>query len=209
MNPRKAVLDKLTKSMQVKCPPPFNAVDMSAPIFKEDDGLLAVQFAEKTIAMGSVFYYCENESRFYQEIIQLAHTEKWENIHCCENNIRESFLDLNFRKIRPGRNLESADASITLCDALVADRGGMVFSKFLNAPPSFYFEPSVHIVLAYTSQIVTDMSEAVLAIDNKYGTQNSSGLITICGPSQSKAVEGETKHGIYGPKAVHVFLIED
>ena len=67
---------------------------------------------------------------------------------------------------------------------------------------------SVHIVFAYTSQMVADIKDALKGIKTKY-PQLPSMFTFISGPSRTADIEKTLVLGAHGPKDMYVFLIDD
>jgi L-lactate dehydrogenase complex protein LldG len=68
--------------------------------------------------------------------------------------------------------------------------------------------PEVHIVLAYTSQLVTDLKDGFALIKEKYGVNIPSMITNITGPSRTADIEKTLVLGAHGPKELFVFLLE-
>jgi L-lactate dehydrogenase complex protein LldG len=66
----------------------------------------------------------------------------------------------------------------------------------------------VHICVAYTSQLVYDIKDALLKAREKY-SGNLPSLITFAtGPSRTADIEKTLVVGVHGPKEVYVFLVD-
>jgi L-lactate dehydrogenase complex protein LldG len=66
----------------------------------------------------------------------------------------------------------------------------------------------VHICVAYTSQLVYDVKDALLKAREKY-SGNLPSLITFAtGPSRTADIEKTLVVGVHGPKEVYVFLVD-
>ncbi len=68
--------------------------------------------------------------------------------------------------------------------------------------------PGVHIVLAYTSQLVPDLKDGFALIKKKYGTEIPSMISNVTGPSRTADIEKTLVLGAHGPKELFVFLLE-
>ncbi|HMW27640.1 MAG TPA: LUD domain-containing protein, partial [Ferruginibacter sp.] len=66
----------------------------------------------------------------------------------------------------------------------------------------------VHICIAYSSQVLFDLKEALSFLKQKY-SGNIPSLITFAsGPSRTADIEKTLVTGVHGPKEVYCFLIE-
>ena len=106
------------------------------------------------------------------------------------------------------RDFEQAEAGFTLCEALIARNGSILISNGNAAGRRLSIFPPVHIVLAYTSQLVMDLKDGFKLLKNKYGNQMPSMITAITGPSRTADIEKTLVLGAHGPKEVFVFLLD-
>jgi L-lactate dehydrogenase complex protein LldG len=67
----------------------------------------------------------------------------------------------------------------------------------------------VHIVIAFTSQIVKDIDEGLILIKKKYKSGFPSMISLITGPSRTADIEKTLVYGAHGPKELILFLVDD
>ena len=84
----------------------------------------------------------------------------------------------------------------------------MVSSKQQCGRRMFVYPP-VHIVLAYTSQLVPDLKQALIGIKQKYSDKIPSMISVITGPSRTADIEKTLVLGAHGPREIYVFLVDD
>jgi L-lactate dehydrogenase complex protein LldG len=107
------------------------------------------------------------------------------------------------------KNLHDCDASITTCEALVARTGTIVMSAAQQSGRTVSVYAPVHICIAYTSQLMYDVKDAINTIKEKY-KDNLPSLITFAtGPSRTADIEKTLVVGVHGPKEVFCFLVDD
>ncbi len=94
-------------------------------------------------------------------------------------------------------------AGITNADYLVARSGSIILSAATAGGRRLSVLPPVHIVLAYTSQLVPSL-DAVLG-----GLPDSSYITIITGPSRTSDIEKKLVLGAHGPKRLVVILIKN
>ena len=68
--------------------------------------------------------------------------------------------------------------------------------------------PHVHIVIAYTSQLVLDVKDGFKLLKEKYPENLPSMITNITGPSRTADIEKILVLGAHGPKELYVFLLE-
>jgi L-lactate dehydrogenase complex protein LldG len=101
-----------------------------------------------------------------------------------------------------------ADVGITLCEALVARNGSVLVSNGSAAGRRLSIYPNIHIVLAYTSQLVMDLKDGFALLKEKYGDRLPSMISNVTGPSRTADIEKTLVIGAHGPKELFVFLID-
>jgi L-lactate dehydrogenase complex protein LldG len=98
--------------------------------------------------------------------------------------------------------------AVTACEALIARTGSvMVTSGKHSRVLSVY--PPVHIVVAYTSQVVMEIKDGLHILRNKFGKTQPSMISFISGPSRTSDIEKTLVIGAHGPRELFVFLIDD
>jgi L-lactate dehydrogenase complex protein LldG len=66
----------------------------------------------------------------------------------------------------------------------------------------------VHIVIAYTSQLVEDIKDGLRLVQERYGDRLPSMISMISGPSRTADIEKTLVLGAHGPKELVLFLVE-
>ncbi|HVF98055.1 MAG TPA: LUD domain-containing protein, partial [Flavisolibacter sp.] len=105
-------------------------------------------------------------------------------------------------------DIASCEASVTTCESLVARTGSIVLSSVNQGRIPSVYAP-VHVCVAYTSQLVYDVTDGLEAIKETY-RDNLPSLITFAtGPSRTADIEKTLVVGVHGPKEVYCFLVDD
>ena len=99
----------------------------------------------------------------------------------------------------------TADAGITGVDAALAETGTIVVSSGPGKSRLVPLLPPVHIALAPTSKLTTDLFTWTAA---RGGTMPAS-LTLISGPSKTADIEQTMAIGVHGPKRLIVILYQD
>jgi L-lactate dehydrogenase complex protein LldG len=204
---KEKLLKKIRKALLEKRDNPYpNLEDL--PHYPSLADLPEVVFAEEfTKALGQ-FVFCEDEVQFVDSLLELAEKRKWRKIYCWEPALQEILKKYDYPFFETDKDFEQAEVGFTLCEALIARNGSIMLSNAGMAGRRLSIYPPVHIVLAYTSQIVPDLKDAFKIIKNKYGNQLPSMITTVTGPSRTADIEKTLVMGAHGPKELFVFLLE-
>ena len=106
------------------------------------------------------------------------------------------------------KDFEQAEVGFTLCEALIARNGSILLSNAGMAGRRLSIYPPIHIVLAYSSQLVPELKDGLKLIKSKYGHKLPSMITTVTGPSRTADIEKTLVLGAHGPKELFVFLLD-
>jgi L-lactate dehydrogenase complex protein LldG len=207
--PREKVLKKIRKALIHKSSPKSLSVDFEKPIFPPIDNDLAMAFAERLLDISGSFAYCENMLDFAENLVLLVQKQKSQHIFCFEPGIQKLFNEVEFPYLNNPQQLGHVEIGVTGCEALVAATGSVFVSSAQQMGRSMTVFPPVHVVVAFTSQLVPDLKSAFQLIKNKYNGKLPSMLSAITGPSRTADIEKTLVLGAHGPKELYVFLVQD
>lgn len=205
--PKEKLLKKIRKALLEKRDNPYpNLEDL--PHYPPTDELLEVVFAQEFAAVSGQFVFCEDEVQAIENLLNLADQHKWHKIYCWEPALQEILTRYDFPYFQTDKDFEQAEVGITLCEALVARNGSIILSNAGMAGRRLSIYPPVHVVLAYSSQLVLDLKDGFKLIKEKYGNQIPSMITTVTGPSRTADIEKTLVLGAHGPKELFVFLLD-
>ena len=206
---KEKVLKKVRNALIYESANPYSDVDLEKPLYFHDDETMDVKFAEKLVEVGGNFVYCEDIADFLENLSVLISENNWENIFCIDDNLKRLltakgiyFYDIEDKFI-------DMNVGITGCEQLVARLGSVLISSRQQSGRRMNVFPPVHIVVAFTSQLVYDIKDALVKVKEKYGTRFPSMISLITGPSRTADIEKTLVMGAHGPKELFVFLIDD
>jgi L-lactate dehydrogenase complex protein LldG len=104
-------------------------------------------------------------------------------------------------------DLESCDAGITECDALVAQTGSVLVTSHSAGGRALSVLPPHHVVLARREQLLADLPEAFALLKRKYSSDYPSFISFITGPSRTGDIERILVLGAHGPKKLTVLCL--
>ena len=203
---RANILHKITEALKNPVAMPFPEQISDRPVFIPNENELAIEFAEKFTSLLGKFVYCENESELVNKLAQLIHAHKWDKIYSVESGWLDDMKEYSFDPVTTD-DLAACDASITLCEHLIARTGTIVLSsQQLSFRTSSVYAP-IHICIAYTHQLVFDISDSLTQFKKEMDTLPS--MISFAtGPSRTADIEKTLVVGVHGPKEVYCFLVE-
>ena len=203
---RANILNKITEALKAPVAIPFPEQISDRPVFIPNENELAIEFAEKFTSLLGKFVYCENESELVNKLAQLIHAHKWDKIYSIESGWLDDMKEYNFDPVTTD-DLAACDASITLCEHLIARTGTIVLSsQQLSGRTTSVYAP-IHICIAYTHQLVFDISDSLTQFKKELETLPS--MISFAtGPSRTADIEKTLVVGVHGLKEVYCFLVE-
>ena len=125
---RTKILNRITEALKSPVAMPFPDQNSDSPIFFPTENELAIDFAQKFTELLGKFIYCEDEAELVKKLSQLIHTHKWDKIYSLESGWLEDMKEFSFDPVTTD-DLAGCDASITLCEHLIARTGTIVLSS--------------------------------------------------------------------------------
>jgi L-lactate dehydrogenase complex protein LldG len=206
---REKILKKIRAALIHHNPQPYPNIDWETDVYVQSNESLEETFAHAFTKIGGQFVFCESELEFLENVIHLATERGWKKFYCYEKHLTELMTDAAFPFTSDEKNFEEGIVGITSCEALVARLGSVVVSSKSESGRKLVVVPTTHIVLAYTSQLVLNMKEALMNIQAKYGEQFPSYIAALTGPSRTADIEKTLVTPAHGPRDIFVFLVDD
>ncbi|MBN8702506.1 MAG: LUD domain-containing protein [Bacteroidetes bacterium] len=206
---REKILKKVRKALINQSTYEIGNVDFDSEIYHKPTESYEVLFAQNFSALNGKFIFCESEAEFSENIKALVEENKWSNITCLESNIQQLLTNAAVPYISSSTQMDETDIGITSCECLVARLGSIYISSKQQAGRRLPVFANIHIVVAYTSQLVYHIKDALKLIKNKYPNSIPSMIASIAGPSRTADIEKTLVQGAHGPKDIYCFLIDD
>ena len=203
---REKLLKKVRNALIYKTDNPFPRVDFDTHVYKPLDDTPDVNFAQEFTKVGGVFIYCENEEEVVSTLAALQVECGWQKIYCAEPELQYllTSADLSFNSDED--NIKDLNVGVTSCEFIISRLGSIMVSSKTSRRLNVY--PEVHVVIAYTNQLVEDLKEAFDAIQDKYSGKLPSLLSVITGPSRTADIEKTLVMGAHGPRELFLILVE-
>jgi L-lactate dehydrogenase complex protein LldG len=210
---RKYIIDKLKNSSaeeQVNNPV-LSAIEPLYPdeVYNSEKDIPEIIFANQLKLMAGKFVFAENIKELQEQLYSIYIKEKWESIFCLDKKLIEVFESTEIKFTKKTQDFDKMKAGITSCEYLVARFGSVVVSSKQESGRRMNIFPPVHIVIAYSYQIVMEPEDALEKIRNKYKDNIPSLISVITGPSRTADIEKTLVMGAHGPKELYVFLVND
>ncbi len=194
------ILKKIRKALAHPVPLPFPLSEGTADLYPAPTEELEIIFAEAFTKLQGKFVFCADEKELHLQLQQLIVAKQWMKIFCNDDRWNNTYSNTI--------NLESCDASVTGCEYLVARTGTIVMSAAEQSGRTVSVYAPVHICIAYTSQLVYDVKDALQLLKEKYAGALPSFITFASGPSRTADIEKTLVTGVHGPKEVYLFLVE-
>ncbi|MEO6489047.1 MAG: lactate utilization protein [Ferruginibacter sp.] len=196
------ILKNIRQALSNPVPLPFPHSEGAQSVFTaaEDDN--AIVFAQEFTKLQGKFAFCADEQDLKLQLQQLVVQKNWEKIFFKEDKIAVLFNTASYS------DLSSCDISITSCECLVARTGTIVLSTAQKSGRTTSVYAPIHICIAYTSQMMYEVKDALLYLKDKYRGKMPSLITFASGPSRTADIEKTLVTGVHGPKEVYCFLVE-
>ena len=183
------------------------------PYVGESFGDRVAVFAEISERLTTVFHHVPDAASAHEQIRQIAAADGWDKVGSHRGDLTDAAceaLGLPVLLTDDGYDadeLEKVPASITGCDALVAQTASVLVSTRSAGGRALSVLPEHHVVLATADQLIRDVPAAYRLLAERYGNNLPSFAGLITGPSRTGDIERVLVLGAHGPKKLTVFLI--
>jgi len=201
------ILKRIRQALGHSTPLPFPQSEGNNSVFKPLAQDLEIEFAERFTQLQGKFIFCADHLELEQQLQNLATSRGWKKIFCSEPQIR-SRMHSFFESVGTSE-LAPCDASVTLCELLIARTGSIVLSSAQPYGRTASVYAPIHICIAYSSQLVYDIKEGLQKVKDKYSGQLPSLISFATGPSRTADIEKTLVVGVHGPKEVYLFLVDE
>ena len=150
---------------------------------------------------GGKFLYCESKEEAHEIFDNILLENDWyeSNVCCFEPKLENEFNNFNLNYIKNGE----ASFYFSTCEYLIGNNGGILVSSNQLKEKKLNELPDNIVVLSYTSQLISDISEGLKGIKNKPGKGIPTNITTI----QLFDKEKENDFLSYGSSAKNLYLL--
>lgn len=158
----------------------------------------AVTFAEKIIAKGGAFLFCEKSKDLLQGVIDLFKDNDLSNVYCHDQDLSEVLNACQVNHFTEITKDHQIDYVVAQADALIADRGSIVLSFDNNAEHVVFASGATLVVFATTNQVVNSYADVPKLISPHHRNDIPGYIHVIEHPA--------TKNKLEFPRQTYVFL---
>jgi L-lactate dehydrogenase complex protein LldG len=169
-------------------------------------------FRASSLELKTDFQLLNSQEDFEVALRSMGVAEGWKKIATHEGTLTNascpklSLPILRTDKAYDVKELETCDAGITECDALVAQTGTVIVTSRSSGGRALSVLPPHHVVLARRDQLVADLPAALALVKQKYEPNFPSMISLVTGPSRTGDIERILVLGAHGPKKLTVLV---
>jgi L-lactate dehydrogenase complex protein LldG len=221
MNERENIFGRIREALKASAPLPglHNNTSPQATLSKPRQWLPKVGesfdeqlalFARNANELKADFQLYNSAAEMRQALVRLRDAEGWKRAACHSGGLTDAICPpLNVSLLRTDKpydvhELESCDAGISECDALIAQTGSVLVTNRSAGGRALSVLPPHHVVLAQREQMVADLPAAFELLRQKYGANYPSMISFITGPSRTGDIERILVLGAHGPKKLTI-----
>jgi L-lactate dehydrogenase complex protein LldG len=205
---RENILNRIKQALQTPTEKNVPKPDFSASIYTQMSEEPSLLFAQTFTKNKGEFYYSENNSQLISQLQQILEQKGIQKLYAWEEPLQQILNQHSIVFQADDQNFTSVEAGISLCECLIARTGGIMVSSRQTAGRRLTIYPPIHLVVAYTSQILLDIKNGLVFLQEKYGDPMPSMISMIAGPSRTADIEKTLVLGAHGPKELILFLVE-
>jgi L-lactate dehydrogenase complex protein LldG len=206
---KEKVLKQIRDALIEKTDAPYPIIDMDSEIYPPLTEPLDVTFAEELVKVSGKFGYYESEDEFLSFLQACILEKDWPVIYCYDEQLQDLLKQGGIPFESNPDKFTDMKLGITRCEYLIARLGTVMVSSNVSPGRRMSVFPEIHIVVAWSSQLVPDLKDALRLIRKRYEDGFPSLISFITGPSRTADIEKTLVMGAHGPKELYVFLIED
>ncbi|MBN2614416.1 MAG: lactate utilization protein [Bacteroidales bacterium] len=206
---KEKILKGVRDALLNKTENPFQDVNFSQQVYQSLKDEKEVEFARKLIEMGGAFVYCANEQELIENLNKLTNEKNWPSYYVVDDHLKALLQSGGIEYDDREDHFSEMQVGVTRCDFLIARFGSVMVSSGLGSGRRMFVFPEVHVVVAYASQVVKELKEALNGMRKKYSEGLPSQMTVITGPSRTADIEKTLVMGAHGPRELYVFYVDD
>jgi L-lactate dehydrogenase complex protein LldF len=172
---------------------------------------LTAQFTKNAATLRAEFFDLPDETAAKAKLFELTQHHGWKKLATHQGSLTNALVPRSLPLLDTTHGyevteLESCDAGISECDALIAQTGSVLLTSRSGGGRALSVLPEHHVVLARRSQLLADLPAAYELLHQRYGSAWPSLMTFITGPSRTGDIERILVLGAHGPKKLTILL---
>ncbi len=169
-------------------------------------------FAQNATELKAGFYLLNGRDELGDKVREICKAEGWKKVGTHKADLVDlATASLGLPVCRTDqsyavRDLETCDAGLSECEALVAQTGSVLITSRSSGGRALSVLPPHHVVLARRDQLVADLPEAFALLKRTYAANYPSFISFITGPSRTGDIERILVLGAHGPKKLTILM---
>lgn len=206
---KEKILKAIRNGLMNKLENPYSSVNTDKAVLKPLEESIELHFAQELSVLGGKFIFCENEKDLTDIIAELIKEENIGPLFCVTPELKKHLSAAGIDYLSEDADLKKAKSGLTDCEFLIARFGSVMMSSGLKSGRKLHAWPEIHLVVAYASQLVPELSDAIIGMRERYNGVLPSMVTLVSGPSRTADIEKTLVMGAHGPKDLFVFFIDD
>lgn len=120
------MLSSIRQAISKPTEKPVEKPDFQKDVYFRADDDSAIIFAEQLKKSKAEFYFCTDAEELHTLMLSLVTKKRFRDIRVWESGAQELMRDCGIKYISDDHELELSEASVTLCEALVARTGSIL-----------------------------------------------------------------------------------
>lgn len=206
---REKVLKNIRHALIEPADNPFSGVEFDSPVYKPMNEPPDINFAREFTLAGGKFIFCESPEDMVKKVRLVFDDHLWEQAWCKDEALSGLLRHAGIKVKTGDDEMESMKVAVTSCEYLIARFGSIMVSSRQKSGRRMHAYPEIHVVIAFTSQVVNDLKDAIEKMRIKYSGRLPSMISVVTGPSRTADIEKTLVMGAHGPKEVYLFMADD
>ncbi len=206
---KEKILKAIRNGLMNRQPNPYASVNMDKAVLKSVEDSIELHFAQELSSLGGKFIFVESENELANTLALIIQEEEFSPVFCVNEELQKQLSLEGIEYLSEEGELKGTKSGLTECEFLIARFGSVLMSSGLKSGRKLHAWPEVHLVVAYASQLVPEISDAIIGMREKYNGFLPSMLTVVSGPSRTADIEKTLVMGAHGPRELFVFFVDD
>jgi len=206
---KEKILKAIRNGLMNRQPNPYASVNTDKAVLQSVEDSIELHFAQELSELGGKFIFVESENELANTLSLIIKEENFGPVFCVNPELQAHLLSGGIEYMSEDHELEEIKSGLTECEFLIARFGSVLMSSGLKSGRKLHAWPEIHLVVAYASQLVPEISDAVIGMREKYNGFLPSMITLVSGPSRTADIEKTLVMGAHGPRELFVFFVDD